>query len=130
MRVVDGRHVSPHVAIGTFLDHTACTPHDVFMKSATRTISLVPTRTTVITPAPMLAPLVDVLFQVKTAPDDKSAKIKRALLARSGADRCPACQHALSLDGYAHTRNSFVERETLACDGCNIVYVVREAAFA
>jgi hypothetical protein len=71
-----------------------------------------------------------VLFHVKSAPDDKSAKIKRALLARSGADRCPACQHPLSLDGYAHTRNAFVERESLACGGCRIVYVVREAALA
>lgn len=100
-------------------------------RSLSRTLSLVPTTTertrpSVIVSAPALGTVVDVLLAVKAHPEDKRAQIQRGLLARSRADRCPACQSVLSLDGYAHTRTEALDRETLACSGCALVYVVRE----
>jgi len=103
------------------------------MTRATRslTVSLLPTTTertrpSVIVNAPALATVVDVLLAVKANPDDKRAQIQRGLLARSRVDRCPSCDAALSLDGYAHTKNDALDRETLACGSCALVYVVRE----
>lgn len=76
--------------------------------------------------APHLERLVDVLFRLRVRPDDKRARIQHALLAREGIDACPACQAALTLEGYRETRTGFFERRMLSCRGCGTSYLLAE----
>lgn len=80
--------------------------------------------------APHLGHLVEVLFSLRQSPDNKRARIQRALLAHDGVDRCVGCQATFSLAGFSEVRTGFVERKSLTCEGCGARYLLEEHQIA
>ncbi len=76
--------------------------------------------------APQLSALVELMFRVRTHPEDKRSYIQLKLMAQQGLDRCPSCEAAFALENYRRTRTGFAEREVLACRGCRTTFVLRE----
>lgn len=87
-------------------------------------------RTTVTTGVTLKAPglrrVVDVLLAAHADPEDRRARIQRALLEKEGLLRCPCCQDRLDVAGYEETRSRAEVRRALRCGGCRTVFVVDE----
>ncbi len=119
------------VVIGQKLDHETQITHGLGMRKIERVVE-VRDRTTLIpgeSPAinhPRLGFVIDALFALRAAPENRTVAMQLALLRREGAACCPGCGDDVTLAGFRRTKTDYAVRDEYKCGGCSQRYLLAD----